>query len=351
MKVILPCCGRSSRYPNLPPKWMLPGHDGRPMLASAVAKIAVPEDDLIVVILAEHEEKYQVRKGIAASFRRPVRTIVLPHPTASQAETVARALEESKLAEPFLVKDSDNVFALDEVEQGYNYVCVDSLNNFDSINPRNKSYLQTDHKGVVTNIREKVVISDQFSVGGYYFTDPAVFLDYYAKLSRNKAEWQRELYLSDVIGAMILDGIPFRARTIKGYQDWGTIHEWRRALLSRRVFFAQLDGFVFERGSEFFEPLFANVQPNPEAIASLAKLAEQGHTIVYLSIRPPGLAGLTIEQLAKHQLPQGQVVYGCPVSSWVLLTAPHPTLPFQTSHALELDASDGNLLSKILGES
>ena len=351
MKVILPCCGRSSRYPNLPPKWMLPGHDGRPMLAAAVSRLQVKEDDLIVVILAEHEAKYEVTKGIAASFNRPVRTIVLAHPTASQAETVARALEESKLGEPFLVKDSDNVFALDEVGQDYNYVCVDSLNNFDSINPRNKSYLQVDHKGVVTNIREKVVISDLFSVGGYYFTDPARYLDYYARLSRNTAEWQRELYLSDVIGAMILDGIPFRARNISQYQDWGTIHEWRRALLSRKVFFAQLDGFVFERGSEFFQPRYADVTPNPEAVAAVQKLAEQGHTIVYLSIRPPGLAELTETQLRAAALPQGQVVFGCPVSSWVLLTAPHPTLPFQTGHALELDAADGNLLSKILGES
>ena len=57
-------------------------------------------------------------------------------------------------------------------------MCVDSLNNFDSINPRNKSYLQIDHKGIVTNIREKVVISDLFNVGGYYFTSPERFLEY-----------------------------------------------------------------------------------------------------------------------------------------------------------------------------
>jgi hypothetical protein len=149
---------------------------------------------------------------------------------------------------------------------------------------------------------------------------------------------------------MILDGIPFRARQITGYQDWGTIHEWRKALLGRRVFFAQLDGFVFERGSEFFAPLYADVQPNAEAVAALKKLAEQGHTIVYLSMRPPALAELTSRQLAAQGLP-GQVIHGVPSSSWTLLTAPHPTLPFQTGHAMELDAGDENLLSKILGES
>ena len=70
MKVIVPCGGRSSRYPNQPPKWMLPAHDGRPMLALAVAGIPVPKDDLIVTILREHEERYHVRQGLAAAARR-----------------------------------------------------------------------------------------------------------------------------------------------------------------------------------------------------------------------------------------------------------------------------------------
>ena len=65
-----------------------------------------------------------------------------------------------------------------------NFVCVDSLNNHDSINPRNKSYLQVDHNGVVTNIREKDVISDLFSVGGYGFLRPDLFLASYERLSK-----------------------------------------------------------------------------------------------------------------------------------------------------------------------
>src|SRR5262249_46063785 len=157
--------------------------------------------------------------------------------TKSQSETVARTVEQMGLDEPFFVKDSDGVFHLDDLLQEDNYVCVDSLNNFDSINPRNKSYLQVDHKGIVTNIREKVVISDLFNVGGYYFSAPAQFLEFYERLSRDKAAWNREIYLSDVIGAMILEGIPFRARQTTGFKDWGTVREWRRALLAQKAFF------------------------------------------------------------------------------------------------------------------
>lgn len=125
MKVIVPCCGRSSRYPDLPPKWMLPGHDGRPMLTLAVAGLGVKPSDLVVVILAEHDETYRASAGIADAFGEAVEIIVLDVPTQSQSETVARAIEHLDLDEPFLVKDSDNFFELDDVEQPDNYVSVD----------------------------------------------------------------------------------------------------------------------------------------------------------------------------------------------------------------------------------
>lgn len=347
MKVIVPCAGRSSRYPNQPPKWMLPAHDSRPMLCLAVAGIPAPLDDLIFTVLREHEDKYQVTQGLQAAFGTPVRVVVLDEPTASQPETVAKTLEATRLSEPFLIKDSDNTFVVEDLVQETNYVCVDSLNNYDQINPRNKSYLQVNHKGVITNIREKVVISDLFSVGGYCFLHPEQFLGYYHRLSERKADWQRELYISDIIGAMILEGQPFQARQIKGYQDWGTITEWRRSLLSRKTYFALLDGFVFERGSEFFRPAFADTQANPAAVAAVKELASRGHTIIYLSIRPPALTEITAKQLAAAGLPEGRVIYGCPISPWVTVTSPHPTLPFQTGQAVELAPDDPNLLAKL----
>lgn len=351
MKVIVPCCGRSSRFPNQPPKWILPGHDGQPMLALAVSGLQARREDMVVAILREHEERFRVTAGLREVFGQAITVVIHDQPTANQAETVARTLEKlGGQDEAFLVKDSDNVFALGEVEQDYNYVCVDSLNNFDSINPRNKSYLQVDHKGVVTNIREKVVISDLFNVGGYYFTRPSQFLEYFERLSKSTTSWSRELYISDIIGAMILDGIPFRARTITGYQDWGTVNEWRRALLARRAYLALLDGFVFERGSPFFHPRFEETRPNPAAVQALKDLAAEGHTVLYLSIRPAELAELTARQLAAAGAPPGAVLWGCPTAALTLLTAPHATLPFRTAHAQEIAPDDANLAEKLRSE-
>jgi hypothetical protein len=349
MKVIVPCCGSSSRFPGQPPKWTLPAHDGRPMLCLAVAGLQMPLDDLVVTILREHEEQFDIVAGLKEAFGRPVNVAILDQRTGSQSETVARTIEHLDLKEPFLVKDSDGTFKLDDLQQEDNYVCVDSLNNFDSINPRNKSYLQVDHKGIVTNIREKVVISDLFNVGGYFFTSPERFLEFYKRLSGD-ANWNREISLSDVIGAMILEGIPFHARRTTEYQDWGTVREWRRALLAQKAFFVSLDGFVFERGSQFFSPRFQDVKPNPSAVEAIRSIANEGHKVVYLSIRPQACEALTMSQIEAAGLPHGPVLWNCPIAKWVMVTSPHPTLPLLTSQAIEIQPNESNLLEAIDGD-
>lgn len=350
MKVIVPCCGRSSRFPNQPPKWMLPAYDGRPMICLAVSQLNFSLDDLVVTILQDHEDQFQVTAGLKAAFGRSIRTCILKIPTRSQSETVALTLQQLAINEPFLIKDSDNTFAVDEVLREENYICADSLNNYDSINPRNKSYLQVSRNSLITNIREKVVISDTFNVGGYFFTSPEQFLSYYARLSADKADWNRELYLSDVIGSMILDGVPFHAKYISGYHDWGTVVEWRRAMLDRKTYFVSLDGFLFERGSEYFKPRFADVVCHPHAADAVRSLVGAGHQLIYLSIRSSALRDLTLQQLRENNLPEAPMVFECPIAKWTLVTAPHATMPFHTCSALELSPDHPNLVDSLAGE-
>lgn len=348
MKIIVPCCGASSRYPNQPPKWMLPAPDGQPMLTLAVSGFDIDLDQIVVVILREHDERYDASRGIVDAFGHEVQIVVLDEPTQSQVETVARALRATHLDEPFLVKDSDNCFDLGQLEQGDAYVSVDSLNNHELINPRNKSYVQVDHNGLITNIREKEVISDLFSVGGYFFTDPEQFLEIYDRLSADSGSWDRELYISDIVAAMVLDGTPVQTRRVERYQDWGTLHEWRRTLLGARTIFVALDGFVFERGSAYFAPRFSDVDVNKAVVDELLRLGERGHSVVLLSIRPHTLEALTASQLERVGLGHLPVVYDCNSTAWRLVGSPHSLLPFNTVEAIELEPDDPNLAEKIL---
>jgi hypothetical protein len=315
---------------------MLPDHSGRPMIAESISKVCFSINDVIVTILREHETKFHVTTGLKKVFGEGIQVVILEEKTKSQSETVLRTLEATGLRESFLVKDSDNCFSIKVPEEEFNYVCFDSLNNHSLINPRNKSYLQLDGQGSILNIKEKVVISDTFSVGGYYFTCPELFKETYAKLSKLSFNAGKELYLSDIITAMLLDNVPFKGKQVGDYQDWGTIHDWKRYLLSKKTYFIALDGYLFERGSEHFHPTYEHVTENAAAVKAVKQLAMAGHKIVLLSIRPNHLAELTLAQLRRCDLAELSVIYDCPISRWELVTAPYHGIPFRTCEAYEL---------------
>lgn len=317
------------------------------MIAEAISLLSVKETDIIVTTLAEHERKFQVVKGLKKSLGDGIRVVVLDENTKSQSETVLHTLEAAKISEPFLVKDSDNCFKIDEIESSENYICYDSLNNHSLINPRNKSYLQMDGQGTVLDIKEKKVISDTFSVGGYYFTDPDHFAQVYHKLAALTALDPRELYLSDIILSMLLDGTFFKGRPVTAYQDWGTVHDWKRFLLSKKTYFIALDGYIFERGSEYFEPTFENAGAHDSSIANIKTLIEAGHRVVFLSIRPSKYAEVTNRRLRELNLGDIPVIYDCPFSRWELITPPYAGIGFRTCDSHEIDPLSPDAMDRL----
>ena len=348
MKLIVPCGGKSSRYPNMPPKWILPDHEGVPMIVRAVKELNFNPEDLVVTILREHEEKFNAKRGLADAFGHEVKTVILDQQTKSQSETVVETLKQANITEPFLIKDSDNSFRIDEIDANTSYVTVSSLNEFDLINPRNKSYVTVDHEGFITCIREKRVISDLFSVGGYFFRSPDVFMSAYDKLNNSPEIATSEIYISEVISYLLMNGEPFKTKHAAEYQDWGTIHEWRRKLESRKLFFLSVDGFLFERGSVNFSPSFDEVAPNLQAVETAVQLANDGHQLVYLSIRPDALRDMTQDALTGAGLPKGQLLMECDLSQWTLVTSPHPSMPYVTSRSREVSPNDENLIEKLV---
>lgn len=349
MKLIVPCGGKSSRFPNMPPKWILPDHEGIPMIVRAVQELQFNPSNLVVTILKEHEAKFNVRRGLVDIFGEDVTTVVLERPTLSQSETVVKTLKTLDIREPFLVKDSDNSFRISKIESDISYVTVSSLNDFDLINPKNKSYVTIDQEETITCIREKRVISDLFSVGGYFFRDAEMFLSAFEKLNDSPGISTSEIYISEIISYMLLNGEHFKIRRAENYQDWGTIHEWRRKLEGRKLFFVSVDGFLFERGYAHFSPGFHEVKPNKSAIDSVRNLVESGHEVVYLSIRPDNLKEMTTAVLQNAGLPVAQLLMGCNLSQWTLVTAPHSSMPYMTSRAREVSPDDLSLIEKLTG--
>ena len=66
MAVLIPCAGRSSRYPGMRPKFLLTLPDGKAMFEAA-AKEHVKSDVLHFAFLQEHVEEYDLQNVMKSS--------------------------------------------------------------------------------------------------------------------------------------------------------------------------------------------------------------------------------------------------------------------------------------------
>ena len=64
MNLIVPMAGRSSRFPEVRPKWMLTHPNGRFMAIEAISGFDLDVfEKIYFVYLKEHEEQYHFKKG------------------------------------------------------------------------------------------------------------------------------------------------------------------------------------------------------------------------------------------------------------------------------------------------
>ncbi|CAN0437954.1 unnamed protein product, partial [Phaeothamnion confervicola] len=252
--------GRSSRFPDLKPKWMLTHPSGKFMVIEAIRGLNLDEFDFIYFIyLAEHEKQHSFLKGFTeeledAGLLKKVKFVKLEEPTHDQPETVLQGILKGGIKGPILIKDSDNYFQVKVLPR--NAVCYADLNKVGLIKPRNKSYVTMDAQGNVLNIVEKLVISSSFCVGGYSFSDAQLFIDALKKLDATK-----ERYISHVIYQLMLEGQTFQATETQQYSDWGTVEDWDRFKRSYGTLFVDLDGTLVKNSSVHFPPYVGESEP------------------------------------------------------------------------------------------
>lgn len=333
MQVIVPCCGKSTRFPHLRPKWMLNMTDGRLMVQAATQGLGIDASQTIIAILAEDEKQYRISAGLKNSFGNDLQICVVEKPTRSQSHTVVAVLEQMQVRGPFLVKDSDNFFQVSLPAAG-NFICHDSLNNHQLINPSNKSYLTLNQDQIVTRVVEKRVISDTFSVGGYGFDHAADFLAAFNTLIAMDPD--SELYISQIINFMISQGVVFRGLPVSGYLDWGTSEDWLRFKQSQKTYFVDLDGVVFLNAAEHFPPYWgqtAEIGPNVEVLLKLERL---GNQLVFTTSRKEAYREKTTLDLLNLGFKTPTLVMNCLNGPRVLVNDYSHSNPYPSATAINL---------------
>lgn len=322
--LLLPVAGRSSRYPNMRPKWLLTHPRGTFMLTEAIRGLQPSEfKQIVIVALQTQEEDYRFKENVVQELKTTytinnVEIILLKDETTSQPETVYQGITRANIQGKVLVKDSDNVFTLtSDYEQ--NFVAVGDLAKTGPLEAGNKSYVQINenivHEKRVSAIIEKQVISNFFCCGGYFFTDANQFCEYF-----NKHKGEKGLFISHIIHSMLQDKVLFGVEQATGFEDWGTLEDWQAYVEKFATLFVSLDGVIVHDSHQYFDPKWGTTEALKRNSLVLNKLYDTGKVHILITTSRPELQRKqTEEQLRKLGIKYHSVVMGLPHASKQIL--------------------------------
>jgi hypothetical protein len=309
--LLLPCAGKSSRYPGLRPKWMLTLPDGELALARAAASL--PQDSydrLIVAIRADHDAKYRARALLERVFGGQAEILILAKDTAGPADTVAQMLRDARIDGPFAIKDADSFFDPMPLPDSSFVALSDVRTSPQMSNVGAKSFAVINENNLVVEMVEKSLASNFVSVGLYGFADAGAYLDSFAAVGA--AAQTGELFVSHVMNYAIENGLAVAPLPVRGLVDVGTLEDWRRHVRPRGTIVTDLDGVVFENHSRYFAPFWDDPdRPIAENVAALRHWQEQGAQLVFMTSRPERYRGKTEAALRALGLEPHALVMQC----------------------------------------
>ena len=344
--LILPVAGRSSRFPNMRPKWLLTLPSGRIMLEESVNKLDVSRfDRIIVTCLSEHLDCHSNSESLVHSLRQNIRhdveLCILSEPTNSHAETIYETIKRSDLIGSVYLKDCDNSFKCTPVFE--NSIATVSLNKVDLIDAKNKSYVQLDELGIVQNIVEKEVISSEFCCGGYSFEQSSDFLEAYERVI--KTGGGQEVYVSHIIYDLLLHGKIFRTHQVSDYIDWGTLREFRHAQRKSMTLFCDVDGVLLINSSKFAEKKW-HIEPIKQNVDIIKELQRDHNLYLVITTSRPENEKKRLEQFfSEHGIEVHQFVFGLPHCKRVIVNDFSNTNLYPSAIAINITRDTNTLKS------
>ena len=345
--MIIPAAGLSTRYGLARPKFLLQHPEGRSMLAAGVAELPGEEfSEALVVSLRgffEGLDADAIGGEIAEALGCPVRLILLDSPTPSMVATIARGIEEMDSDAPIVIKDTDNLIAVPDgaLPLGENFVTFVSLRDVPHVVAANKSYVQLDAQGFITNIVEKRVVSGEFNSGLVGFVRASTFLTAARTLSGAS-----EIFVSDIIRSALDEGNAFTGVKATTYEDWGTLEDWRAYCRSFSTIFVDVDGVVAinEHPHGSGAGGWGRVRPIQENVDALLGAQATGRcTLVFTTSRAEEFRDPVARALTDLGFDGFQLIMGLPHAGRVLINDFAPTNPYPSARAINLPRNDATL--------
>ena len=339
MNIIIPIGGLGSRFKKDGYRFSKPLINiiGRPMILWVVDNLNISEEDTVWIA---HNDYLEQNIGQLLSKEYPkldFRTIILKSQTRGAAETlyaVVQRFPESILDKPVISLDCDSIYFDDVLGKFRNTDdCGACFYFLDQGTKPLFSYIKMSD-GIITEVKEKVKISGNANTGAYGFPSGRLLRDHCSVVLDNGVGVGGEFYTSNVVSAMIREGVPFKGIRVDedDFACVGTpaqlqcfLHSLKkrnRGMERKMRFCFDLDNtlvtFPITHGN------YLTCRPRKENIEILKGLHKAGHTIIIQTARRmrthngnvgkimADIGKLTFDQLDNFGIPYDEIYFGKP---------------------------------------
>ena len=347
--LIVPCAGRSSRFPNVRPKWMLYYPDGSMMVEKALTGLDIDGfDQVVITIVREHADQYEADKILEDIFcfkqSEKFRLCILDSFTSCQAETVYQTIKKCSINGSVAVKDSDNYINVSGSENK-DFVVGINMHTFPDEIERlaAKSFLMVNDQGIITDIIEKKIVSEFISIGMYGFRDADLFCEAYEHLSK-VPDLKGEIYISHVISYLIgMKKSIYSYVEAAGYEDWGTLQDWYKVLDKKKTYIINAESIVCAKkekyGSNSWNGQLSVINEN---IAKIKELSDAGAQLIILSSMDDENMQELIRLLGKKGIVVHAAIPNCYLSHQTVIKEFSPDIPYPACESINV--SKGSFL-------
>lgn len=328
MNIIIPIGGIGQRFKEdgyITPKPLI-NVLGDPMICHLIGGLSVTENDTVVIIYNQDLKSYNFEELIRFKFPdMNLMFISLDRVTKGASETILFGLEHLNLQmdENFIILDCDTFYDDDILEK---YRECNNKNTIFYFKDNQElpifSYIKIEN-GKVTDIMEKVKISDNANTGAYGFKDGTT-LKRYCERIKNK---HGELYVSLLYKEMLNDGISIDSMNVENFSCVGTPLQLKVYCESNKPKSPKRFCFDLDNTLVTYPKIpgdYSSVEPIKRNIDYLKFLKSQGnHIIVYTARRMKTHKGniggiladvgkITLDTLEKFGIPYDEIFFGKP---------------------------------------
>ena len=224
MNVLIPMAGEGSRFAKAGftfPKPLIEINQ-KPMIQVVIENLGI-EANFIFLVRKDHDIKYNIA-SLLRTLKPNCKIIYVDSLTEGAACTTLLAKKLINNDESLIISNSDQYIEWDSSKTLYEFKSkkIDGgILVFDSIHPK-WSYAKTNDENFVTEVAEKKVISNNATVGIYYWNKGSDYVKYAEEMIKKNIRVNNEFYVCPVFNQAINDKKKIKTYKIKKMWGLGT---------------------------------------------------------------------------------------------------------------------------------